>query len=131
MSTANRVFVLKRSRFALAFQFLIFIVLILLLYSLLPWFLWLISFPLMLFAWLLFLKQPQLKRFEYLDDQLCSFCFSDEITDIQQRKIRKMIDHQCYIVIYFYDSQYQSCVIWWDQLSPLQWKILKTWVKLV
>jgi len=130
MSTADRVFVLKRSRFAFAFQLFIFIVLISLLYYLLPWFLWLASFPLMLIAWVLLLKQPQLKHFEYLDDQLCSLCFSDEMQRIEQRKIRKMIDHQCYIVIYFYDSQCRPCVIWWDQLSILQWKKLRTWVKL-
>ncbi|QER38560.1 hypothetical protein F2A31_02095 [Acinetobacter suaedae] len=131
MSTVSRVFVLKRSRFAFAFQLFVFISLTGLLYSLLPWFLWLISLLSMLIAWFQLLKQPQLKHFEYLDDQFCSFSFSDELEEVQQRKIRKMIDHQCYIVICFYESQCRPCVIWWDQLSILQWKKLKKWVKLV
>lgn len=126
----NRVFDLQYSRFAAVLQFLLFIIITILLYQLLILPIWLLCLFLMSLAWFVFQKKPQITRFEYLDDQLWSLCFSDVTRPIQQRKIHHVIDHQCYIVVYFADVQHQSCIIWWDQLSLLQWKNLKLLAKL-
>ncbi|ENU28871.1 hypothetical protein F991_02995 [Acinetobacter sp. CIP-A165] len=75
-------------------------------------------------------KKPQIQRFEYLDGQEWSFCFRHLPHSIQHRKIRQIIDHQCYIVIYFYDPLHPPCIIWWDQLLVSQWKNLKILAKL-
>ena len=77
-----------------------------------------------------FQKKPQIQHFEFLDDQDWIFCFHHFPQSIQRRKITKMIDHQCYIVIYFYDPSHHACIIWWDQLSVSQWKNLKILAKL-
>lgn len=131
MSTANRVFELQYSRFSIVLQLLMLLLIVSLAYSLLSFALWLASCLLLVLSWQLFLKQPQLKRFAYLDQQDWSFEFYDLSLPIQCRKIEKIIDHQVYIVLYFSDRKYKNCVIWWDQLSLLQWKRLKLLAKLV
>ncbi|MCH7308775.1 hypothetical protein MMO38_11615 [Acinetobacter sp. NIPH 1852] len=130
MYMANRVFELQYSRFAIVLQLFIFIIIICLLYRLLSIPLWLLSIVIMAVAWFVFQKKPQIQRFEYLDGQEWSFCFRHLPHSIQHRKIRQIIDHQCYIVIYFYDPLHPPCIIWWDQLSVSQWKNLKILAKL-
>ncbi|MCH7337354.1 hypothetical protein [Acinetobacter sp. NIPH 2699] len=130
MYMANRVFELQYSRFAIVLQLFIFMIIISLLYPFLPILLWLLCIVIMGVAWFIFQKKPQIQRFEYLEDQDWSFCFSHLPQAIQHRKIRQIIDHQCYIVIYFYDPLHLPCIIWWDQLSILQWKNLKILAKL-
>ncbi|RLZ10026.1 hypothetical protein EAH57_03265 [Acinetobacter sp. 2JN-4] len=131
MYMASRVFELQYSRFAIVLQLFTFIIIISLLYSFLSIFLWLLSVVIMGVAWFIFQKKPQIQHFEFLDDQDWIFCFHHFPQSIQRRTIRKMIDHQCYIVIYFDDPLHQPCIIWWDQLSILQWKNLKILAKLV
>ena len=130
MFTANRVFELQYSRFSIALQLFILLLIVSLTYSLLSLALWLSSCLLLALSWFLFLKQPRLKRFEYLDQQEWSFEFYDSSLPIQCRKIEKIIDHQAYIVLYFSDSEHKNFIIWWDQLSLLQWKNLKLHAKL-
>lgn len=130
MFTANRVFELQYSRFSIALQLFILLLIVSLTYSLLSLVLWLSSCLLLALSWFLFLKQPRLKRFEYLDQQEWSFEFYDSSLPIQCRKIEKIIDHQAYIVLYFSDPEYKNFIIWWDQLSLLQWKNLKLHAKL-
>ncbi|KYQ84703.1 hypothetical protein AWW72_08675 [Acinetobacter sp. NRRL B-65365] len=130
MSTANRVFELQYSRFSIALQLIILLLIVSLTYSLLSLALWLSSCLLLVLSWFLFLKQPRLKRFEYLDQQEWSFEFYDSSLPIQCRKIEKIIDHQAYIVLYFSDPEHKNFIIWWDQLSLLQWKKLKLHAKL-
>lgn len=130
MSTANRVFELQYSRFSIALQLIILLLIVSLTYSLLSLALWLSSCLLLVLSWFLFLKQPRLKRFEYLDQQEWSFEFYDSSLPIQCRKIEKIIDHQAYIVLYFSDPEHKNFIIWWDQLSLLQWKNLKLHAKL-
>lgn len=49
----------------------------------------------------------------------------------QQITIHHMIDHLCYIVIYFEtEHRKQSIVVWQDQLDDLHWKGLKARAKL-
>ncbi|MFO1354322.1 MAG: protein YgfX [Acinetobacter sp.] len=130
MSTANRVFELQSSRFMIVLQLLIFIFLAVLLYHVLPLGIWLLCLGIMAIVWFRFLQQPQVRRFEHLDGQDWSFEFANSDLPVQRWQIVKMIDHHCYIVLYFSSSQNKNCIIWWDQLPVTQWKNLKTLVKL-
>ena len=130
MSTANRVFELQSSRFMIVLQLLIFIFLAILLYHVLPLGIWLLCLGIMAIVWFRFLQQPQVRRFEHLHGQDWSFEFVNSDLPVQRWQIVKMIDHHCYIVLYFSSSQNKKCIIWWDQLPVTQWKNLKTLVKL-
>ncbi|WP_038346080.1 hypothetical protein [Acinetobacter sp. A47] len=130
MSTANRVFELQYSRFAIALQCFVLLFILFLSYSLLSLALWLSSCVLLFLSWLLFLRQPQLKRFEHLHQQEWTFEFDDLSGQIECRQISKIIDHQAYVVLYFSDPKHKNFIIWWDQLSYLQWKNLKVLAKL-
>ena len=130
MSTANRVFELQSSRFMIVLQLLIFIFLAVLLYHVLFLGIWLLCLGIMAIVWFRFLQQPQVRRFEHLDGQDWSFEFANSDLPVQRWQIVKMIDHHCYIVLYFSSSQNKNCIIWWDQLPVTQWKNLKTLVKL-
>lgn len=127
---ANSAFELQYSRFAFVLQLLLFILILSVLYPLLPLWWWLLSVVMMSIAWLLFLQQPQIRRFQYLDHQDCSFEFSDPTLKIQSRQIVKILDHQLYIALYFSHKKHKPCIIWWDQLSYSQWKKLKVQAKL-
>lgn len=130
MSMANRVFELQSSRFMIVLQLLIFIFLAVLLYHVLPLGIWLLCLGIMAIVWFRFLQQPQVRRFEHLHGQDWSFEFVNSDLPVQRWQIVKMIDHHCYIVLYFSSSQNKNCIIWWDQLPVTQWKNLKTLVKL-
>lgn len=127
---ANRVFELQSSRFMIVLQLLIFIFLAILLYHVLPLGIWLLCLGIMAIVWFRFLQQPQVRRFEHLHGQDWSFEFVNSDLPVQRWQIVKMIDHHCYIVLYFSSSQNKNCIIWWDQLPVTQWKNLKTLVKL-
>lgn len=127
---ANRVFELQSSRFMIVLQLLIFIFLAVLLYHVLPLGIWLLCLGIMAIVWFRFLQQPQVRRFEHLHGQDWSFEFVNSDLPVQRWQIVKMIDHHCYIVLYFSSSQNKNCIIWWDQLPVTQWKNLKTLVKL-
>ena len=127
---ANRVFELQSSRFMIVLQLLIFIFLAVLLYHVLPLGIWLLCLGIMAIVWFRFLQQPQVRRFEHLDGQDWSFEFANSDLPVQRWQIVKMIDHHCYIILYFSSSQNKNCIIWWDQLPVTQWKNLKTLVKL-
>lgn len=127
---ANRFFELQSSRFMIVLQLLIFIFLAVLLYHVLPLGIWLLCLGIMAIVWFRFLQQPQVRRFEHLDGQDWSFEFANSDLPVQRWQIVKMIDHHCYIVLYFSSSQNKNCIIWWDQLPVTQWKNLKTLVKL-
>ena len=130
MFMANRVFELQSSRFMIVLQLLIFTFLAVLLYHVLPLGIWLLCLAIMAIVWFRFLQQPQVRRFEHLDGQDWSFEFVNSDLPVQRWQIVKMIDHHCYIVLYFSSSQNKNCIIWWDQLPVTQWKNLKTLVKL-
>ena len=131
MSTANRVFELQSSRFMIVLQLLIFIFLAVLLYHVLPLGIWLLCLGIMAIVWFRFLQQPQVRRFEHLHGQDWSFEFANSDLPVQRWQIVKMIDHHCYIVLYFSSSQNKNCIIWWDQLPVTQWKNLKLLIKML
>ena len=128
---ANRVFELQSSRFMIVLQLLIFISLAVLLYHVLPLGIWLLCLGIMAIVWFRFLQQPQVRRFEHLDGQDWSFEFANSDLPVQRWQIVKMIDHHCYIVLYFSSSQNKNCIIWWDQLPVTQWKNLKLLIKML
>ena len=128
---ANRVFELQSSRFMIVLQLLIFIFLSILLYQLLPLWIWLLCLGIMAIVWFRFLQQPQVRRFEHLHGQDWSFEFANSDLPVQRWQIVKMIDHHCYIVLYFSSSQNKKCIIWWDQLPVTQWKNLKLLIKML
>ena len=128
---ANRVFELQSSRFMIVLQLLIFIFLAVLLYHLLPLGIWLLCLGIMAIVWFRFLQQPQVRRFEHLHGQDWSFEFVNSDLPVQRWQIVKMIDHHCYIVLYFSSSQNKNCIIWWDQLPVTQWKNLKLLIKML
>ena len=128
---ANRVFELQSSRFMIVLQLLIFIFLAILLYHVLPLGIWLLCLGIMAIVWFRFLQQPQVRRFEHLDGQDWSFEFANSDLPVQRWQIVKMIDHHCYIVLYFSSSQNKNCIIWWDQLPVTQWKNLKLLIKML
>ena len=127
---ANRVFELQSSRFMIVLQLLIFIFLAVLLYHVLPLGIWLLCLGIMAIVWFRFLQQPQVRRFEHLHGQDWSFEFVNSDLPVQRWQIVKMIDHHCYIVLYFSSSQNKNCIIWWDQLPVTQWKNLKLLTKM-
>ena len=131
MSTANRVFELQSSRFMIVLQLLIFISLAVLLYHVLPLGIWFLCLGIMAIVWFRFLQQPQVRRFEHLDGQDWSFEFANSDLPVQRWQIVKMIDHHCYIVLYFSSSQNKNCIIWWDQLPVTQWKNLILLIKML
>ena len=131
MSMANRVFELQSSRFMIVLQLLIFIFLAILLYQVLPLWIWLLCLGIMAIVWFRFLQQPQVRRFEHLHGQDWSFEFANSDLPVQRWQIVKMIDHHCYIVLYFSSSQNKNCIIWWDQLPVTQWKNLKLLIKML
>lgn len=131
MSMANRVFELQSSRFMIVLQLLIFIFLAILLYHVLPLWIWLLCLGIMAIVWFRFLQQPQVRRFEHLHGQDWSFEFVNSDLPVQRWQIVKMIDHHCYIVLYFSSSQNKNCIIWWDQLPVTQWKNLKLLIKML
>ena len=128
---ANRVFELQSSRFMIVLQLLIFILLAVLLYHVLPLGIWLLCLGIMAIVWFRFLQQPQVRRFEHLHGQDWSFEFVNSDLPVQRWQIVKMIDHHCYIVLYFSSSQNKNCIIWWDQLPVTQWKNLKLLIKML
>ena len=128
---ANRVFELQSSRFMIVLKLLIFISLAVLLYHVLPLGIWLLCLGIMAIVWFRFLQQPQVRRFEHLHGQDWSFEFVNSDLPVQRWQIVKMIDHHCYIVLYFSSSQNKNCIIWWDQLPVTQWKNLKLLIKML
>ncbi len=117
-------FKLKPSRMAIMVQLSLLLGLLILFYSLLPLGLWLLCSVIGLISYSLFLKTPRPVPFEYLDAEewTLQFCKAKHLDRVV---IRKIIDHQLYIVIYFQKNQVKPLVIWSDQLSLVYWKKLK------
>lgn len=119
-----RAFQLKRSRIALAFQCLIFMILLALLYAVVNPLLWLICAVLGLMIYLLFRQRADLLRLEHLDANDWSLLYRQS-SQVLQLQLYQVIDHQLYIVLYFQGSKTSPIVIWCDQLAVPQWKSLK------
>lgn len=126
---AKRSFHLQSSRMANIMHGLGFIIISSILYMLLIFWLWLGCIFVMLISYFYFrLQQEQISQFEYLaDDEWSLYDLHQE--HVTRVKIKKIIDHQFYIVIYFQHRQ-PNLLIWQDQLSRIEWKSLKVLAKL-
>ncbi|EPR82414.1 hypothetical protein [Acinetobacter junii] len=71
------------------------------------------------------LNKPKINQIEYLCDDDWSIRFDGVEPNIEQGKLLKIVDHHLYIVLHFSNIESKTCVIWWDQLSLNQWKMLK------
>lgn len=125
----SRCFKLKRSWFALAFQLLIFVLLMFVLYQVLALVLWVVCAVAGLVVYQLFYrKSPQIDQFEHLDGREWSITLQQHT---QRVMVSHVIDHQVYVVVYFQHAKVRPLLIWCDQLPMQQWKALKVLTKLV
>ena len=122
-------FQLKPSHLALVFQWVCLFIISFCLFNIFNILLWLISILVMVFIYFIFLKQAKIQKIEQLDHDEWSIQYLNS-TDIQHSKIMRMIDHKIYIVIYLEDKKIKPLVIWHDQISDIQWKMLKIRIKL-
>jgi c-di-AMP phosphodiesterase-like protein len=123
---ASTCFQLKRSFLALCFQLLVFILIIaLVLMSLSSWFI-LFAIVSLVLSYLYFAYQPRIIQLEYLAQN--EWTLINNKQQIQRDGIKKIIDHQMYIIIFF--DQHQPLAIWCDQLNWQDWKHLKVLAKL-
>ena len=126
---ANRAFQLQRSRIAVIFQLIVFMLLMGLLYKLMSPISWLLCLLFAAGAYVYHLKVAPVVSFEHLDQQEWSLC-SLNAKHMQRVSISHIIDHQLYMVVYFQPLQQKPLLIWIDQLSRVQWKALKQLAKL-
>lgn len=122
-------FELKYSRVSVIFQLFVGLGLAILLYQLLTAIWWLCAVILLFIGFIFFLKQAQISQIEYLDQKLWSVAYYSE-KEIYRAEIRKIIDYQMFVVIYFEGTSAKAATVWFDQLSFEQWKRLKVLEKL-
>lgn len=132
MSTVNSnfylCFQLKPSRSKYGFQFFFGLVISIILFQILSLGIWLVAVFLLLISAYFWHRQARIEQFEQLDVDLWSVKMTQD-TVIQQVKIKKMVDHLFYIVIYFEDinalNKSSNIIIWHDQCDLKSWKMLK------
>lgn len=122
-------FQLKPSRLALVFQWVCLFIISCCLFNIFNIVLWLVTVLVMVVIYFVFLKQAKIQKIEQLDHEEWSIQYLNS-TDIQRGKIIRMIDHKIYIVIYLHDKKIKPLVVWQDQVSDIQWKMLKIRIKL-
>jgi len=119
----------KPSRIALGFQLLFLTVMFIVLYSIITVWISVLLLLLACFSLKIFRMRPQVRSLEYfdLDHWTLEYENSNQIHHVQ---IQQMIDHRFYIAVYFAEKNNKNLIIWQDQLSKIQWKSLKSRVKL-
>ena len=120
----HKKFELKRSRFKIAFQLVIFLIIILLLSQVLNTTFLMLSALILSLSFFLFNRQKHVVYLAEIDKNEWSLQFGAK-NKIDRIKINKMLDHQLYIVIEPEGKRSKNIVIWCDQLSKKQWKALK------
>ena len=122
-------FELKRSRYAIALQLILFLVMIWGLFQLLHITVWFLIVCIGLGMWFLSSRRSQVMRLEWLDQDEWSIQYSNS-KKIVRAKVIQMIDHHLYVVVYFAEKSIKPMVIWQDQISKKDWKLLKIRVNL-
>ncbi|WP_061875990.1 hypothetical protein [Acinetobacter lactucae] len=122
-------FELKYSCVSVIFQLFVGLGLAILLYQLLMPIWWLCAVIFIFIGFIFFLKQTQISQIEYLDQKLWSVAYYSEKA-VHRVEIRKIIDYQMFVVIYFEGTSAKVATVWFDQLSIEQWKRLKVLEKL-
>lgn len=123
---AKQCFQLKRSRFALLFQLLVLGFVFYILSVTLSMWLVFLAMTIAIVAYVIFLRRDQVIQLDYLDAQ--DWTLTNHQNKLWRDQIKKIIDHELYIVIYF--NQHQPLVIWCDQLKWQDWKRLKVLAQL-
>ncbi|WP_089605411.1 protein YgfX [Acinetobacter piscicola] len=116
---------LKPSRFALGFQLLCLLIMLILIY--LTSGIWgaVGCFIIACIGLTFFRKRHNAYKLEQLDYQLWSVQYRSS-QKIQHVKIERFIDHTFYIAVNFEDKKLKPFIIWQDQVVEYQWKSLKS-----
>ena len=120
----HQCYLLKPSRFALGFQILCLIIILLFTYLSLNIWMWMVCIVAALISLKLFNMQPKADQVEQLEYDIWSIRYSSS-RKIQQVKIIQFIDHHFYIAVHFENKKIKPLIIWQDQVSKNQWKSLK------
>ena len=120
----HQCYLLKPSRFALGFQILCLIIILLFTYLSLNIWMWMVCIVAALISLKLFNMQPKADQVEQLEYDSWSIRYSSS-REIQQVKIIQFIDHYFYIAVHFENKKIKPLIIWQDQVYKNQWKSLK------
>ena len=119
----NESYALKHSRIATVFQLICFLVMNSLLFVLISFWLWLISFLLMSLVWSIYRNKVNVQKIEQLEYDEWSIQYRNQ-SKIQRAILTNTIDHYFYVVLYFERDKPKNIVIWKDQLDKKAWKKL-------
>lgn len=119
----------KPSRIALGFQLLCLTIIFIVLYSIITVWIGVLLLLLACFSLKIFRMCPQVRSLEHFDLDQWTLQYEDS-NQIHHVQIQQMIDHRFYIAVYFAEKNNKSLIIWQDQVSKIQWKSLKSRVKL-
>lgn len=115
---------LKPSQFALGFQLLCLILMLILTYLTSGIWIAISCFIIACVGLTFFRKKHIVYKLEQLDYQLWSVQYRSS-QKIQQVRIEQFLDHTFYISIHFEDKKLKPFIIWQDQVTKNQWKSLK------
>jgi hypothetical protein len=119
----------KPSRIALGFQFFCLGLMLLLWFVMFNIWVCLFLLLLALFSLKVFRQRKKIRSLERLDLNEWVIQYTDS-EQSHRTQIKQMIDHHLYIVVYFYEKKHENLVIWQDQMHYLDWKSLKSRVRL-
>lgn len=119
----NESYALKHSRIATVFQLICFLIMNSLLFVLISFWLWLISFLLMCLVWSIYRNKINVQKIEQLEYDEWSIQYRNQ-SKIQRAILTNTIDHYFYVVLYFERDKPKNIVIWKDQLDKKSWKKL-------
>lgn len=125
---ANTAYYLKRSRVAIVFQIGLLFLIQCLVSVLLPVWLAVLILIMLLFLFWLQLKRATLHYLEAFSIDEWSIRPTDQ--GVQHMRLKRVVDHHFYIVLYFQQQSSCSYVIWYDQLTLKDWKKLKLLAKM-
>ncbi|MBU3847753.1 MAG: hypothetical protein H9855_12430 [Candidatus Acinetobacter avistercoris] len=94
-----------------------------LLFVLISFWLWLISFLLMCLVWSIYRNKINVQKIEQLEYDEWSIQYRNQ-SKIQRAILTNTIDHYFYVVLYFERDKPKNIVIWKDQLDKKAWKKL-------
>lgn len=125
---ANTAYYLKRSRVAIVFQIGLLFLIQYLVSVLLPVWLAVLILTMLLFSFWMQLKRATLHYLEAFSIDEWSIRPTDQ--GVQHMRLKRVVDHHFYIVLYFQQQSSCSYVIWYDQLTLKDWKKLKLLAKM-
>ena len=125
---ANTAYYLKRSRMAIVFQIGLLLLIQCLVSVLLPVWLAVVILIILLFSWWMQFKRSTLHYFQAFSADEWSIQSTDQA--VKHMRLRRVVDHHFYIVLYTQQQSSCSYVIWYDQLTLVEWKKLKLLAKM-